>query len=39
MTHMVIGELHGHLNDFRRLLVAHSLCDSQDLARWAGFCL
>jgi hypothetical protein len=34
MTHLVIGDLHGHLNDFRRLLVDRSLCDSQD--RWIG---
>jgi hypothetical protein len=34
MTHFVIGDLHGYLSDFRRLLVDNQLCDDRD--QWIG---
>jgi hypothetical protein len=34
MAHFVIGDLHGYLSDFRRLLVENQLCDERD--QWIG---
>lgn len=34
MAHFVIGDLHGYLSDFRRLLVENQLCDDRD--QWIG---
>jgi fructose-1,6-bisphosphatase len=34
MAHFVIGDLHGYLSDFRRLLVESQLCDDQ--CQWVG---
>ncbi|NQV66079.1 MAG: hypothetical protein HQ497_12020 [SAR86 cluster bacterium] len=34
MAHYVIGDLHGHLHDYRRLLQEQLLCDAAD--QWIG---
>ena len=34
MAHYVIGDLHGHLNDYRRLLQNQALTDAAD--QWTG---
>ena len=34
MAHYVIGDLHGYLHDYRRLLQEQLLCDAAD--QWIG---